>query len=104
MISTIGLILSWICLLNLLILFFSNNKFRINLMVRLNLLINFLLFCLLEIGLFINDFSFNYISNYSPTTSPHLYQFDFLCGSLDGPILLWPLLLACYFLVYLRYY
>ena len=104
MISTIGLILSWICLLNLLILFFSNNKFRINLMVRLNLLINFLLFCLLEIGLFINDFSLNYIANYSATTTPPVYKFASLWGSLDGSILLWNLILACYFLVYLRYY
>ena len=104
MISTIGLILSWICLLNLLILFFSNNKFRINLMVRFNLLINFLLFCLLEIGLFINDFSLNYIANYSATTTPPVYKFASLWGSLDGSILLWNLILACYFLVYLRYY
>src|SRR6056300_1299213 len=104
MISTIGIILSWICLLNLLILFFSNNKFRINLMVRLNLLINFLLFCLLEIGLFINDFSLNYIANYSATTTPPVYKFASLWGSLDGSILLWNLILACYFLVYLRYY
>mgnify|MGYP000950490900 CR=1 FL=1 len=55
MISSIGLIISWLCLLNLIILLVSSNKFRIQLLIRLNLLLNFLLFCILEIALFIDD-------------------------------------------------
>jgi Cytochrome c biogenesis factor len=104
MISNSGIILSWICLLNLLFLLLSNNKFQIQLLVRLNLFFNFLLFCLLEIGLFLNDFSISYIANYSATTTPPVYKFASLWGSLDGSILLWNLILALYFLIYLKYY
>ena len=104
MISNSGIILSWICLLNLFFLLFTNNKFRIQLLVRLNLLFNFLLFCLLEIGLFLNDFSISYIANYSATTTPPVYKFASLWGSLDGSILLWNLILALYFLTYLKFY
>ena len=104
MISSLGLILSWLCLLNLFILFISNNKFRIQLLIRLNLLINFLMFCLLEIALFIDDFSISYIANYSAKSTPAVYKFASLWGSLDGSILLWNLVLAIYFLIYVKYY
>ena len=104
MISSIGLTLSWLCLLNLSILFISNNKYQIQLLIRLNLLINFLLFCLLEIGLFINDFSISYVANYSAKSTPAVYKFASLWGSLDGSILLWNLVLAIYFLIYIKYY
>ena len=104
MISSIGLTLSWLCLLNLTILFISNNKYQIQLLIRLNLLINFLLFCLLEIGLFINDFSISYVANYSAKSTPAVYKFASLWGSLDGSILLWNLVLAIYFLIYIKYY
>mgnify|MGYP001159703882 FL=1 len=104
MISSLGLILSWLCLLNLIILLISNNKFRIQFLVRMNLLINFLMFCLLEIGLFIDDFSISYIANYSAKSTPAVYKFASLWGSLDGSILLWNLVLAIYFLIYVKYY
>jgi cytochrome c-type biogenesis protein CcmF len=104
MISNFGIILSWICLVNLFILLFSNNKFRIEILIRLNLLINFILFCLLEVGLFINDFSVSYIANYSAESTPPIYKFASLWGALDGSILLWNLVLAVYFLIYIKYY
>jgi len=104
MISSIGIIISWACLFNLLILLITKNQFRIQLLVRLNLLINFLLFCILEIALFLNDFSISYVANYSATTTPPVYKFASLWGSLDGSILLWNLILAVYFLIYLKYY
>ena len=104
MISSIGLVVSWLCLLNLLILVVSNNKFRIKLLIRLNLLLNFLLFCFLEIALFIDDFSISYVANYSAKSTPPVYKFASLWGSLDGSILLWNLVLGAYFLIYIKYY
>ena len=104
MISSIGLVISWLCLLNLLILVVSNNKFRIQLLIRLNLLLNFLLFCFLEIALFIDDFSISYVANYSAKSTPPVYKFASLWGSLDGSILLWNLVLGAYFLIYIKYY
>jgi cytochrome c biogenesis factor len=81
MISSIGLIISWLCLLNLIILLVSSNKFRIQLLIRLNLLLNFLLFCILEIALFIDDFSISYVANYSAKSTPPVYKFASLWGS-----------------------
>jgi len=104
MISSIGLIISWLCLLNLIILLASSNKFRIQLLIRLNLLLNFLLFCILEIALFIDDFSISYVANYSAKSTPPVYKFASLWGSLDGSILLWNLVLGAYFLIYIKYY
>lgn len=104
MISSIGLIISWLCLLNLIILLVSNDKFRIQLLIRLNLLLNFLLFCILEIALFIDDFSISYVANYSAKSTPPVYKFASLWGSLDGSILLWNLVLGAYFLIYIKYY
>ena len=104
MISSIGLIISWLCLLNLIILLVSSNKFRIELLIRLNLLLNFLLFCILEVALFINDFSISYVANYSAKSTPPVYKFASLWGSLDGSILLWNLVLVAYFLIYIKYY
>ena len=104
MISSIGLIVSWLCLLNLIILLVSSNKFRIQLLIRLNLLLNFLLFCILEIALFIDDFSISYVANYSAKSTPPVYKFASLWGSLDGSILLWNLVLGAYFLIYIKYY
>ena len=62
------------------------------------------MFCLLEIALFIDDFSISYIANYSAKSTPAVYKFASLWGSLDGSILLWNLILALYFLIYLKYY
>ena len=104
MISSIGLIISWLCLLNLIILLVSDDKFRIQLLIRLNLLLNFLLFCILEIALFIDDFSISYVANYSAKSTPPVYKFASLWGSLDGSILLWNLVLGAYFLIYIKYY
>ncbi len=104
MISSIGLVVSWLCLLNLIILLVSNDKFRIQLLIRLNLLLNFLLFCILEIALFIDDFSISYVANYSAKSTPPVYKFASLWGSLDGSILLWNLVLGAYFLIYIKYY
>jgi cytochrome c-type biogenesis protein CcmF len=62
------------------------------------------LFCLLEIGLFLDDFSIYYIANHSAATTPPLYKFASLWGSLDGSILLWNLVLSIYFYFYIKYY
>ena len=104
MISSIGLLLTWLGSLNLIILFFSNNKKYFQSLVRINLLIHFMLFCLLEIGLFLDDFSIYYIANHSAATTPPLYKFASLWGSLDGSILLWNLVLSIYFYLYIKYY
>ncbi|MDC3033201.1 MAG: cytochrome c biogenesis protein CcsA [Candidatus Actinomarina sp.] len=63
-----------------------------------------MLFCLLEIGLFLDDFSIYYIANHSAATTPPLYKFASLWGSLDGSILLWNLVLSIYFYFYIKYY
>lgn len=104
MISSIGILLTWLGSLNLIILFFSNNKKYFQSLVRINLLIHFTLFCLLEIGLFLDDFSIYYIANHSAATTPPLYKFASLWGSLDGSILLWNLVLSIYFYLYIKYY
>ena len=104
MISSIGILLTWLGSLNLMILFFSNNKKYFQSLVRINLLIHFMLFCLLEIGLFLDDFSIYYIANHSAATTPPLYKFASLWGSLDGSILLWNLVLSIYFYLYIKYY
>ena len=104
MISSIGILLTWVGSLNLIILFFSNNKKIFQSLVRINLLIHFMLFCLLEIGLFLDDFSIYYIANHSAATTPPLYKFASLWGSLDGSILLWNLVLSIYFYFYIKYY
>ena len=104
MISSIGILLTWLGSLNLMILFFSNNKKYFQSLVRINLLIHFTLFCLLEIGLFLDDFSIYYIANHSAATTPPLYKFASLWGSLDGSILLWNLVLSIYFYLYIKYY
>ena len=104
MISSIGILLTWLGSLNLIILFFSNNKKYFQSLVRINLLIHFTLFCLLEIGLFLDDFSIYYIANHSAATTPPLYKFASLWGSLDGSILLWNLVLSIYFFFYIKYY
>ena len=104
MISSIGILLTWLGSLNLIILCFSNNKKYFQSLVRINLLIHFMLFCLLEIGLFLDDFSIYYIANHSAATTPPLYKFASLWGSLDGSILLWNLVLSIYFYFYIKYY
>ena len=104
MISSIGILLTWLGSLNLIILFFSNNKKYFQSLVRINLLIHFTLFCLLEIGLFLDDFSIYYIANHSAATTPPLYKFASIWGSLDGSILLWNLVLSIYFYFYIKYY
>ena len=98
MISNIGIIVTWISFVNLIFLLFSKSNLQIHKLVRLNLFIHFILFCLLEIGLFIDDFSISYIANYSASTTPPIYKFASLWGSLDGSILLWNFVLSIYFL------
>ena len=98
MISNIGIIVTWISFINLIFLLFSKSNLQIHKLVRLNLFIHFILFCLLEIGLFIDDFSISYIANYSASTTPPIYKFASLWGSLDGSILLWNFVLSIYFL------
>ena len=104
MISSIGIILTWFGFLNLIILFISSNKNLFQTLVRVNLLIHFLLFCLLEIALFLDDFSLYYIANHSAASTPPLYKFASLWGSLDGSILLWNLVLSVYFYLYIKFY
>ena len=101
MISNICIIVRWISFVNLIFLLFSKSNLQIHKLVRLNLFIHFILFCLLEIGLFIDDFSISYIANYSASTTPPIYKFASLWGSLDGSILLWNFVLSIYFLVYI---
>ena len=97
MISNIGIIVTWISFLNLIFLFFSKSNFQTQRLVRINLFFHFILFCLLEIGLFIDDFSISYIANYSASTTPLIYKFASLWGSLDGSILLWNFVLSIYY-------
>ena len=104
MISSIGIILTWFGFLNLILMCFSNKKNLFPTLVRINLFIHFLLFCLLEVGLFLDDFSLYYIANHSASSTPPMYKFASLWGSLDGSILLWNLVLSIYFYVYVKFY
>jgi len=104
MISSIGIILTWFGFLNLILICFSNKKNLFQTLVRINLFIHFLLFCLLEVGLFLDDFSLYYIANHSASSTPPMYKFASLWGSLDGSILLWNLVLSIYFYVYVKFY
>ena len=104
MISSIGIILTWFGFLNLIFMCFSNKKNLFQTLVRINLFIHFLLFCLLEVGLFLDDFSLYYIANHSASSTPPMYKFASLWGSLDGSILLWNLVLSIYFYVYVKFY
>lgn len=104
MISSVGIILTWFGFLNLIILFISSNKNLFQTLVRVNLFIHFLLFCILEIALFLDDFSLYYIANHSAASTPPLYKFASLWGSLDGSILLWNLVLSIYFYLYIKFY
>ena len=104
MISSIGIILTWFGFLNLILMCFSNKKNLFQTLVRINLFIHFLLFCLLEVGLFLDDFSLYYIANHSASSTPPMYKFASLWGSLDGSILLWNLVLSIYFYVYIKFY
>ena len=104
MISSIGIILTWFGFLNLIMMCFSNKKNLFQTLVRINLFIHFLLFCLLEVGLFLDDFSLYYIANHSASSTPPMYKFASLWGSLDGSILLWNLVLSIYFYVYVKFY
>ena len=104
MISSIGIILTWFGFLNLILMCFSNKKNSFQTLVRINLFIHFLLFCLLEVGLFLDDFSLYYIANHSASSTPPMYKFASLWGSLDGSILLWNLVLSIYFYVYVKFY
>ena len=102
--SSIGIILTWFGFLNLILMCFSNKKNLFQTLVRINLFIHFLLFCLLEVGLFLDDFSLYYIANHSASSTPPMYKFASLWGSLDGSILLWNLVLSIYFYVYVKFY
>ena len=104
MISSIGIVFSWISFSLLLILFFNKKKYYTEILVRMNLFIQVFLFCLLEVGLFLNDFSVSYIANYSAKSTPPLYKFASLWGSLDGSILLWNLCLSLFMYLYLKLY
>jgi len=104
MISSVGIVFSWISFSLLVILFFNKKKFYTEILVRINLFIQVFLFCLLEVGLFLNDFSVSYIANYSAKSTPPLYKFASLWGSLDGSILLWNLCLSLFMYLYLKLY
>ena len=104
MIYNIGIIFSWISLVLLLFLFLNKKAIYTEILVRINLFIQIFLFCLLEIGLFLNDFSISYIANYSARSTPPLYKFASLWGSLDGSILLWNLCLSFFMYLYLKFY
>ena len=104
MIYNLGILISWLSFLVLIYLFFTESKYRVHLLVRINLFLQIFLFCLLEIGLFLNDFSVSYIANYSAVSTPPLYKFASLWGSLDGSILLWNLCLSIFMFLYLKYY
>jgi cytochrome c-type biogenesis protein CcmF len=104
MIYNTGIIFSWISFVLLVILFFNKKEIFTEILVRLNLFVQVFLFCLLEIGLFLNDFSISYIANYSAESTPPLYKFASLWGSLDGSILLWNLCLSFFMYLYLKSY
>ena len=104
MISSVGIVFSWISFSLLVILFFNKKKYYTEILVRINLFIQIFLFCLLEVGLFLNDFSVSYIANYSAKSTPPLYKFASLWGSLDGSILLWNLCLSLFMYLYLKLY
>ena len=100
MISSVGILITWIAFLNLLVILFISKRNLYESLVRINLFLHFLLFCILEIALFLDDFSLNYIANYSASSTPPLYKFASLWGSLDGSILLWNLVLSFYSVSY----
>jgi len=104
MIYNIGIIFSWISLGLLIFLFFNKKNLYTEILVRVNLFIQVFLFCLLEVGLFLNDFSLYYVANYSAKSTPPLYKFASLWGSLDGSILLWNLCLSLFMYFYLKLY
>ena len=104
MIYNTGIIFSWISFALLVILLFNKKEIFTEILVRLNLFVQVFLFCLLEIGLFLNDFSISYIANYSAESTPPLYKFASLWGSLDGSILLWNLCLSFFMYLYLKSY
>mgnify|MGYP001115836624 FL=1 len=104
MIYNIGIIFSWISLGLLIFLFFNKKNLYTEILIRVNLFIQVFLFCLLEVGLFLNDFSLSYVANYSAKSTPPLYKFASLWGSLDGSILLWNLCLSLFMYFYLKLY
>ena len=80
MIYNIGIIFSWISFSLLIFLFFNKKNLYTEILVRVNLFIQVFLFCLLEVGLFLNDFSLSYVANYSAESTPPLYKFASLWG------------------------
>ena len=104
MIYNIGIIFSWLSFGVLILLFLNQKDLYTEVLVRINLFIQVFLFCLLEVGLFLNDFSLSYVANYSARSTPPLYKFASLWGSLDGSILLWNLCLSLFMYVYLKLY
>ena len=104
MIYNTGIIFSWISFSLLIFLFFNKKNLYTEILVRVNLFIQVFLFCLLEVGLFLNDFSLSYVANYSAESTPPLYKFASLWGSLDGSILLWNLCLSLFMYFYLKLY
>ena len=104
MIYNIGIVFSWISFALLMFLFLNNKAIYSEILIRTNLFIQVFLFCLLEVGLFLNDFSISYIANYSARSTPPLYKFASLWGSLDGSILLWNLCLSFFMYLYLKFY
>ena len=104
MIYNIGIVFSWISFALLMFLFLNNKAIYSEILIRTNLFIQVFLFCLLEVGLFLNDFSISYIANYSARSTPPLYKFASLWGSLDGSILLWNLCLSFFMYLYLKLY
>ena len=102
MISSIGIISTWISLIICILLIFHKSSYERELYSRLLIFNSIFQFLLLEIGLLIDDFSIGYIANHSASSTPTLYKFASLWGALDGSILLWILCLAFYLFYHLK--
>tara|TARA_B100001750_G_scaffold244725_1_gene262718 strand:+ start:31 stop:1938 length:1908 start_codon:yes stop_codon:yes gene_type:complete len=102
LISSIGIISTWISLIICILLIRHKSAYERELYSRLLIFNSIFQFLLLEIGLLIDDFSIGYIANHSASSTPTLYKFASLWGALDGSILLWILCLSFYLFYHLK--
>ena len=102
MISSIGIISTWVSIILCILLIRHKNPYERELYSRLLVFNSIFQFLLLEIGLLIDDFSIGYIANHSAISTPTLYKFASLWGALDGSILLWILCLVFYLFYHLK--
>lgn len=102
MISSIGIISTWISIAICMQLIFHKSSFERELYSRLLIFNSIFQFLLLEVGLLTDDFSISYVANHSASSTPTLYKFASLWGALDGSILLWILCLSFYLLYQLK--